>query len=92
MASSALSVEIAENHLTPCFYLAVHCREHGEIRIGLAHEPAGQRYACPICLARCDYTLLGAGGTLRALPFWDRPQEVYSFLSANQRLYCTEKS
>jgi hypothetical protein len=46
----------------------------------------------PDLLARCDYTLLGAGGTLTPLPFWDRLQEAHSFLSANQRLYCTEKS
>lgn len=71
MPCSTLPLEIAENALTHCYYVAIHCRQHGEIRITTYQEP-GNLYPCPICQARCHTVLLGEGGTLRPLPFWTR--------------------
>src|SRR5690348_15390014 len=85
MVGSELSTQIGEHRLTHCFYIAVHCREHGEVRIGTQHKPATRRHPCPMCSARCEYSVLGEGGTLRPLPFWDRPQDVYSFFESNHR-------
>ena len=70
MACSALPLEIAQNNLTHCFYVAVHCKQHGEIRIATEAAPSGERYCCPVCQAPCQSSVLGEGGTHRALPFF----------------------
>ena len=49
MACSALPLEIAENDLTHCYYLAVHCRKDGEIRVATEEVPSGDCYRCPVC-------------------------------------------
>ena len=71
MACSALLLEIASNHLTPCYYLALHCRQHGEIRAALQEIPVDRFHPCPVYHQSCEYTLLGRGGTHRTIPFWD---------------------
>jgi hypothetical protein len=69
MACSALPLEIAEKDLTHCYYLAVHCRKDGEIRV--ATEGAIWRMLPVSRLpALCHSSLLGEGGTIRELPFW----------------------
>src|SRR5215469_17356384 len=54
------------------------CREHGEIRTAIADIPIGRFHPCPLCNRRCDYKLLGEGGTQRSLPFWDKIRESVS--------------
>jgi len=78
MSTSALPCEILRNGLTPCYYLMLLCREHGEIRTAIAEIPAGRFDPCPICARNCGYTLLGEGGTQRSLPFWDEIRESIS--------------
>ena len=73
MSCSALPLEIAENGLTHCYYLALHCRNCGDFRIGTDQEPS-DHYPCPVCQRLSEAALLGEGGTLRALPFWDRTE------------------
>jgi hypothetical protein len=92
MACSALPSEIAQNDLTHCYYLAVHCRAHGEIRVAIEELPADECYACPFCQAICYSTLLGKGGTLRPLPFWNRIQDAYSFMQADRRFWLDRKA
>jgi hypothetical protein len=92
MACSALPSEIAQNDLTHCYYLAVHCRTHGEIRVATEEQPVDECYACPLCQALCYSTLLGEGGTLRELPFWNRMQDAHSFAGADRRLWLDRKA
>jgi hypothetical protein len=66
-------LEITENGLTPVYYLSVHCRHCGDFRIGTNQEPS-DLYPCPICQRSCEAVLLGEGGTVRPLPFWDRTE------------------
>jgi len=63
MSTSALPSEILRNGLTPCYYLMLLCREHGEIRYATAESPTERFHPCPLC-AR-EYNLLGEGGTHR---------------------------
>jgi len=70
MACTALAPELESHGLTRCWYVALYCREHGEIRTALEEEPA-RRHPCPLCAALCDCTLLGGGGTNKPLPFHD---------------------
>ena len=69
MTCAALPLEIARNQLTHCFYVALRCRQHGEVRAALPAEPIGQRCRSPICNALSEYSYLGEGGTQRQLPF-----------------------
>ncbi len=78
MSCSTLPLEIAEHGLTHCYYLTVHCRQHGEIRIGTDQEPS-DHYPCPVCGKRSPAVLLGEGGTLRSLPFWSHFGEGREF-------------
>src|SRR5258708_26353091 len=87
MACSALPLQIAENNLTHCHYVSLHCRKDGEIRIALEEPPADECYCCPLCQANCRWTPLAEGGTRRALPFFGRPQSSYSFQEADRRLW-----
>lgn len=73
MSSSTLPLEIAENGLTHCYYLSLHCRNCGDFRIGTDQNPA-DLYACPVCRRLSETVTLGEGGTLRPLPFWDRTE------------------
>jgi hypothetical protein len=75
MACAALPLEIAENNLTHCYYLAVHCRVDGEIRVATEEAPSGECYRCPVCQTLCHWCFLGEGGTLRVLPFWASSQD-----------------
>jgi len=68
---TALPVEILRNGPTPCYYLMLLCREHGEIRTAIADIPSGCLHPLPLCNRNCEYKLLGEGGTHRSLPFWD---------------------
>jgi len=61
MSTSALPFEILRNGLTPCYYLMLLCREHGELRTAIADIPAGRFHPCPLCNRNCEYTLLGEG-------------------------------
>jgi len=73
MACSALPLETAEKDLTHCYYLAVHCRKDGEIRV--ATEGAIWRMLPVSRLpALCHSSLLGEGGTLRSSRF-ERPRK-----------------
>ena len=78
MSTSALPFEILRNGLTPCYYLMLLCREHGEIRTAIADIPIGRFYPCPLCAGNCEYKLLGEGGTQRSLPFWEEMRESMS--------------
>jgi hypothetical protein len=71
MACSTLPLEIAGKPLTRCYYVALCCRQHGEIRAAIEHVPLDRFHPCPVCHTDCEYTLLGRGGTHRAVPFWD---------------------
>ena len=73
VSCSGLELAITEHGLTHCYYLAIHCRHCGDSRIGTHQEPVGL-YPCPVCQRSCETTLLGEGGTLRPLPFWDRTE------------------
>jgi hypothetical protein len=44
MACSALPLEIAQNNLTHCYYLALHCRKDGEIRVAAEEAPSDETY------------------------------------------------
>ncbi len=92
MACSALPLEIAENNLTRCYYIALHCRQCGEIRVATEEAPSDDRYRCPLCQALCHSCLLGEGGTLRPLPFWDRPQNSYSLADTVRRFWLVQKA
>ena len=70
MACTALAPELESHGLTRCYYVALYCHQHGEIRTAIQEEPS-RRYPCPVCAALCDCTLLGGGGTRRALPCFD---------------------
>src|SRR5262249_23467327 len=87
MACSALALEIARNNLTPCYYLSVRCRRCGELRVGLEEIPTERFHRCPLCNQVCEYTVLGEGGTVRSLPFWDRVQDTFSFAEATRRMW-----
>ena len=69
MACTALAPELESHGLTRCYYVALYCHQHGEIRTAIQEEPS-RRYPCPVCAALCDCTLLG-GGTNKPLPFHD---------------------
>jgi hypothetical protein len=71
MACSTLPLDVASNHLKPCYYLALRCRQHGEIRAAILDVPVDRFHPCPVCHRDCEYTLLGRGGTHRPIPFWD---------------------
>jgi hypothetical protein len=86
MACSALPLEIAQNNLTHCYYVTVHCRKDGEIRVAAEEAPSDETYLCPLCQTLCHCTPLGEGGTLRPLPFWNRTQDAHSFAEASRRL------
>src|SRR5436309_4368096 len=68
MACTALAPELESHGLTPCWYVALYCREHSELPS--KRSPPG---AIPVrlCAALCDCTLLGGGGTNKPLPFHD---------------------
>src|SRR5215469_11347331 len=40
-------VEILRNGLSPCYYLVLLCREHGEIRAAIADIPIGRFHPAP---------------------------------------------
>jgi hypothetical protein len=67
---AALPLEIAQNNLTPCYYIVLHCSRHGDIREAVADQPVEPQHECPVCQAHCDYTFLARGGTVKPLPFW----------------------
>jgi len=49
MACAALTLqEIESNGLNPCFYAALYCKKHGELRLTLP-EPPAQFQPCPAC-------------------------------------------
>jgi hypothetical protein len=90
MACSALPLEIESHQLTHCYYLSLHCGQHGDIRIAVENAPACALYPCPLCEAPCYCYILGRGGTARGpLPFWDEIPETISFEEANRRLWRT---
>jgi len=82
----------AENNLTHCYYFSVHCRKDGDIRVATEEAPSHERYPCPLCRALCHSCLLGEGGTVRALPFWSRPQDSFSHTEAGRRLWLDIKN
>lgn len=53
-----------------CFYLELHCSDHGDIRVAAEAEPA-QQHRCPLCGSSCDSVGLGRGLTLRELPSFE---------------------
>jgi hypothetical protein len=74
MACADLPLEIAQNNLTHCYYLGLHCRTDGEVRVAAEEAPSDESYQCPLCQTLCHCTPLGEGGTLRPLPFWNGPK------------------
>src|SRR5437870_13660898 len=70
MACTALAPELESHGLTRCWYVALYCRQHGEIRTAIEEEPA-RRHPCPLCATLCNCSVLGAGGTTRHLPCVD---------------------
>jgi len=70
MACAALTLqEIERNGLNPCFYAALYCKKHGELRLTL-QEPPTPFQPCPACERLSLCVLLGEGGTRLPLPFW----------------------
>jgi len=67
MACSTLPPEIASDHLTRCYYVALCCSQHGEIRAAIQDVPVDRFHPCPVCHRDCEYTLLGRGGTHNAV-------------------------
>ena len=61
--------ELKRNRLTPCFYAALYCKRHGELRLALADVPPSF-LPCPACKRESLCVLLGEGGTRLPLPFW----------------------
>ena len=49
MACPTLPLEIASNHLTSCYYVALGCPQHGEIRAEMQEAPADRFHPCPVC-------------------------------------------
>jgi hypothetical protein len=82
MACSALPLEIARNNLTPCVYLELHCLDHGKLRIAIRKVPVEKGHSCPLCGCLSWYAILGRGGTLRKLPFWNKLNEAFSIEEA----------
>ena len=70
MGCPALRLELRRHRLIPCYYLALKCPQHGEMRAAVKRVPEVS-YRCPLCHALCGWTLLGTGGTHKQLPFWD---------------------
>jgi len=70
MGCPALRLELRRHRLVLCYYLALKCPQHGEMRAAVKRVPDGS-YRCPRCRVMCGWTLLGAGGTHKQLPFWD---------------------
>ncbi|HEY3128592.1 MAG TPA: hypothetical protein VGL91_03980 [Acidobacteriota bacterium] len=70
MDCPALRLELRRHRLTLCYYVAMKCPQHGEMRAAVKRVPKVS-YRCPLCYALCGWTLLGAGGTHKQLPFWD---------------------
>ena len=54
----------------PCFYLELHCGEHGDVRVGIESAPPNE-YACPLCGAACSAMAMGRGITRRELPTFE---------------------
>ena len=63
LTKSDFSSEIASNHFTSCFYVALCCPQHGEIRAAMQEAPVDRFHPCPLCHLECEYALLGWGGT-----------------------------
>jgi len=91
-ACSALPLEIERNTLTRCFYLCIRCHDHGEIRMAAACEPHGECFPCPICERPSWFVVLGEGGTHRALPFWDKVKDTFSFGEGVGQFWREQKS
>jgi hypothetical protein len=49
MECSTLPLEIASNHLTSCYYVALCCPQHGEIRAAMREAPVDRFHPCPVC-------------------------------------------
>jgi hypothetical protein len=92
MFCSDLPLEIVQNNLTHCYYLALHCRTDGEVCVAAAEAPSGERYRCPLCQTLCHCTPLGEGGTLRPLHFWNRTRDAHSFAESSRRLWLDFKN
>lgn len=71
----SLTAEIARYSLTQCVYLILDCPKCGMLRSAISEIPESRFVACPSCHREAEYQILGEGGTARALPFWEKPQE-----------------
>jgi hypothetical protein len=69
MACAALPLALERSRLTPCFYAALYCKKHGELRLTVQEPPAALQ-PCPACQRPSLCVLLGEGGTRLPLPFW----------------------
>jgi hypothetical protein len=38
----------SQNNLIHCYYVALHCRKDGEIRVAAAEAPSDECYRCPL--------------------------------------------
>jgi len=70
MACASLSLqELQRNGLSPSFYAALYCKQHGELRLALPDVPPSF-LPCPACKRDSLCIFLGEGGTKLRLPFW----------------------
>jgi len=69
---TALSDAVVNNSLTRCYYLHITCFACGELRAAVSEIPTTRFFACPRCQGEAEYRIMGQGGTLKALPFWER--------------------
>src|SRR5437899_6867717 len=76
----------------PLLLLLCSLPQDGDIRVATEEAPSHERYPCPLCRALCHSCLLGEGGTVRALPFWSRPQDSFSHTEAGRRLWLDIKN
>jgi hypothetical protein len=91
MACAALPEELERNGLNPCFYAALYCKKHGELRLTLPDPPAPFQ-GCPACARPSLCVLLGEGGTRLALQFWRYRTHNPAVASELLRLLRTQES
>ncbi len=71
---ASLQHELLPRGFHAAVYAAIHCREHGLFRVGLAYGTA--RHPCPTCNRMCRPRFLALGLTRRPLPVIEQSNGV----------------
>ena len=72
MSMTELPAVLERNFLPRCLYLHLTCFACGELRCAVQEIPESRFFPCPLCQGEAEYRIMGKGGTMRALPFWER--------------------